>query len=116
CVQKHVLLARIYLKIIYICTINRYFYIRYMQYNTNFSIFCMKKREIKRRQHVEGKGLLKQIENLRLLDNVSKSKLVNNICSVAMYNRYLQGSNISLDALEGLAGYFGYKVTLTLNQ
>ena len=76
----------------------------------------MKRREIKRPQHVDGIGLIKQIEYLRILHNVSKSELVKGICSVAMYNRYLQGSNISLDALEKLAGYFGYKVTLTLEQ
>ena len=76
----------------------------------------MKKREINRPQHVDGKGLIKQIEYLRLLHNVSKSELVKGICSVAMYNRYLQGSNISLDALERLAGYFNYNVVLTLDQ
>ena len=76
----------------------------------------MKKREIKRPLHVEGKGLIKQIEYLRLLHNVSKSEFVKGICSVAMYNRYLQGANISLDTLEKLVGYFGYKIALTLDQ
>ena len=91
-VQKHITVSKNLLKIPYICTNNRYFTIGYRQYNTNFSIFSMKRREIKRPQHVDGKGLIKQIEYLRILHNVSK------------------------DALEKLAGYFGYKVTLTLEQ
>ena len=38
-VQKHITVSKIYLKIPYICTNNRYFTIGYRQYNTNFSIF-----------------------------------------------------------------------------
>lgn len=76
----------------------------------------MKKSEIKRPQHVDGKGLIRQIEYLRLLHNVSKKQFVDGICSVAMYNRYLQGANIGLETLEKLVGYFDYKVTITLDK
>lgn len=75
----------------------------------------MKKTEIKRPQHTDGKGLIGKLEYLRVLHNVSKSELTKGICSVAMYNRYLQGDAvIGIDRLEKLASYFGYSVILSL--
>lgn len=75
----------------------------------------MKKTEIKRPQHLSGKGLIKQLEYLRLLHNVSKTELTKGICSVAMYNRYLSNDAvISLDKFEKLVSYFGMSVTISL--
>lgn len=77
----------------------------------------MKKTEITRPKAVQGKGMIQQIEYLRLLHNVSKSELTKGICSVAMYNRYLNNTAvISLDKFEKLVTYFGYRIGLTLDQ
>lgn len=77
----------------------------------------MKKTEIKRPQHLSGKGLIQQIEYLRILHNVSKTELTKGICSVAMYNRYLNNDAvISLQRFEKLVNYFGYRIGLTLDQ
>lgn len=75
----------------------------------------MKKTEIIRPKAVQGKGLIQQIEYLRLLHNVSKSELTKGICSVAMYNRYLSNdADISLQRFENLVKYFGMNVTISL--
>lgn len=74
----------------------------------------MKKTQIKRPTNVEGKGIIKQIEYLRLLHNISKSELCNGICSVSMYNRYLAGADIGINRLNMLARCLGMEITLSL--
>ena len=75
----------------------------------------MKKTEIKRPSNIEGKGLIKQVEYLRLLHNVSKTELVKGICSVSMYNRYINNdASIGLDKFEKLVHYFDMRITISL--